>query len=364
MSGRRRVFTVAAAVLMAGTPVVVAWPSAGAAPPRPPVFSSSSYTTAVHVVANPVPTPFVAELGRGDLPQGSSAWDASSAATATASTYYPGVAVTGGVALVCSAGFPCPPGFPPPFPTVAAAQYPTTQDASVPTSQHLGDPSGPVEAQALRAVAHAGTDRAESTASNGGLRLAGSSSGTAAALSFRRQVASILHGTAAAAQVRPSSADSDAVRVDALTAHTRQSFDDSGALVSVAESTLHGVHLLGDTVFIQSIVTSSVARVDPSSKLATNESHTVLGAVSAGGQPARIDERGITIGSGSPSSAGPAQSLNDALRQALAAVSDRGLLGRVKSLYLVMTLTCLALALGTHASWWARLRGARAASRP
>ena len=494
-AGRRRsLFTIATVMLFAGAPVVVAWPSAGAAAPRPPVFSSSSYTSALHIMANPVPTPFVAELGRGDLPQGSGSWDASGAAAATASTYYPGLGVTGGAALVCSAGFPCPPGFPPPFPTVATAQYPVTPDASVPTGQHLGDPGGPVEAQALSAIAHAGTDRAESTASDGGVRLGGTSASAAAALAFRRQAASILHGPAAASQVRPSAADGDAVRVDELTAHTRQSFDDSGSLVSIAESTLHGVHLLGGTISIRSIATTSVARVDPTSKLATNDSHTVLGAVTAAGQPATIDERGITIGSNSVAP-GLAQPFNDALGQALtaagaqvvllsaaktttatdagvassgqaggilyaaklgdprlpgpvnavatavqlgqagtlvsaaagavgvagavgapptvsgadetaatplgspassasvaglsqqptasarrsagtqprgaarlsgklAATTDGGLLGRVKTLYLVMTLTCLALALGTHALWWARLRRARGGSRP
>ena len=57
-------------------------------------------------------------------------------------------------------------------------------------------------------------------------------------------------------------------------------------------ATLHGVHLLGGTISIQSIVTTSVARLDPSSNLASNDSHTVLGAVTAAGQPATINERG------------------------------------------------------------------------
>src|SRR5205807_476663 len=205
----------------------------------------------------------------------------------------------------------------------------------------------------------------------------------AAALAFRRQAASILHGPAAAAQVRPSAADGDAVRVDELTAHTRQSFDDSGSLVSIAESTLHGVHLLGGTISIRSIATTSVARVDPRLPGPVNAVATavqlgqagtlvsaaagavgVAGAVGAPPTVSGADETAATpLGSpaSSASVAGLSQQPTASARRSagtqprgaarlsgkLAATTDGGLLGRVKTLYLVMTLTCLALALGT-----------------
>src|SRR5438270_728894 len=82
------------------------------------------------------------------------------------------------------------------------------------------------------AAARAGADKATTTATNGGFRLAGTPSSSAAALSFRQQLAQALHGPLAAASVRAADTDSDAVRVDAMTAQTSQSFDNDGNLIS------------------------------------------------------------------------------------------------------------------------------------
>src|SRR5947208_11890306 len=125
----------AAAAVVGAVAVVGPWISpVRAEQPRPVAWASQSYAAAIHLVGNPVPPPFVAEIGRADLPAGSSSWSSSGQASAMAATYYPGVGVTGTGALLCSAGPPgsCPPGFPPAFPLMAAAQYPTTPDASAP----------------------------------------------------------------------------------------------------------------------------------------------------------------------------------------------------------------------------------------
>src|SRR5207249_12230752 len=68
----------------------------------------------------------------------------------------------------------------------------------------------------------------------------------------------------------------------------------------------------------ESIVTTSLARIDAATGAATNDSHTIIGRVSVAGQPAKIDEHGVTVGASAPAT-GIAQTINDALRQALSA---------------------------------------------
>jgi hypothetical protein len=306
-------------MVVAAMAVVGPWISpARAEGQRPAAWSSQSFAAAVHLVGNPVPTPFVAEVGRADLPEGNSSWSSSGQAAGMAATYYPGVGVTGGGALACSAGVPCPPGFPPDFPLIASAQYPTSPDASVATGQQLGAPGGYLTLTANHAVAHAGLDATTTEATDAGFAVAGTTQSSAAVLAFRRQAATLLSGPVAALGVKAQASDSNALRVDGLTATTSQSFDGS-VLTSKATAELHGVHLLGDTILIDSILTTSIATLD-GGHVAKNDSHTTLGAVSVLGQPATIDERGITIGATPVSGSDTViATLNQAFQQALAA---------------------------------------------
>lgn len=310
---------VAPIALIGGLPFVgVPFGHAEGDPARPPQFSSEAFASAIHVTANPVPTPFVAEVGRADVPQGSSSWDDSGAAKGQAATYYPGVGVTGGGALVCSAGVPCPPGFPPPFPFMAQAEYPNQPDASVASGQEIGDDASPLHARAGQAVAHAGQDKVTTSATVQGLTIAGTQASSGAALTFRRQAAALLRGPAAAATVRPAASDADAVRVDTLTTTTSQSFDDAGALVSSAESVLRGVHLMGGTITIDTIRTTSVSKIAlGSDQPAVNNSVSDVSGVLVAGQPATIDNNGITIGANPAQGGDVAKALNDAFQKAL-----------------------------------------------
>jgi hypothetical protein len=310
---------VAPIALIAGLPFVgVPWGHAEGEPNRPPQFSGQAFASAVHVTANPVPTPFVAEVGRADVPQGSSSWDDSGAAKGQAATYYPGVGVTGGGALLCSAGVPCPAGFPPPFPFMAQAQYPNQPDASVASGQENGDDASPLHARAGQAVAHAGPDKVTTSATIQGLTIAGTSASSAAALSFRRTAAALLRGPAAAATVRPAANDAEAVRVDSLTATTSQGFDDAGTLVSSAASVLRGVQLMGGTVTIDTIRTTSVSKIDLDGKEpAVNDSVADVSGVLVAGQPATIDNNGITVGANPSQGGDVAKALNDAFQKAL-----------------------------------------------
>jgi hypothetical protein len=80
--------------------------------------------------------------------------------------------------------------------------------------------------------------------------------------------------------------------------------------------------VLGGAIAIDSVVTSAVGRVNAAGR-AVSEVHTRISGVTVFGQPATIDERGITILSGSPEAAPIVQALNDALHQALSQAGDQ-----------------------------------------
>ena len=87
----------------------------------------------------------------------------------------------------------------------------------------------------------------------------------------------------------------------------------SGSVLTVhAESALKGVSLGGGAVHIDAIFSSSTSKSDGQS-VASHEEKLVLTGVTAGGQPAAIDQTGIHIGGNSTS----VKPLNDALASAL-----------------------------------------------
>jgi hypothetical protein len=85
--------------------------------------------------------------------------------------------------------------------------------------------------------------------------------------------------------------------------------------VTDSNSVLKGVRLLGDAVHIDSITVASHSETDGRGADKHSDDVTLSG-VTVAGQPATIDQRGITVG-GAQSGSAPFDSLNDALHQAL-----------------------------------------------
>lgn len=252
---------------------------------------------------------------------------------ARASAYYPGQAAINGPSLLCGVKSSFPPPFDavvgvtcqiPPYAFSTEAPAPDGKpDSSIKNSQNIGQ--GPVAATAVSASAHA--DRAYVSAngttagfnSANGSSSASSASVAAASLAFRRQVALILQGPLAASQVQSTAADSVVVHADSTTATTRDDFDKANPaeLIVTAHSEVHGVALLGGTVKIDSIVADSRYVTDGRTVKSHVDTVTVNGAT-AGGQPATIDQNGITI-NGSGQGKPVIDALNAALNTALAA---------------------------------------------
>src|SRR5207249_99982 len=78
-------------------------------------------------------------------------------------------------------------------------------------------------------------------------------------------------------------------------AHTKQSYDTHGAFVVHADTALKGVSLGGGMVHIDAISSTSTARTDGRG-IADHDEHLTISGVTAGGQPAAIDETGVHIG--------------------------------------------------------------------
>jgi len=324
----------AAAALLVGT--AAAAPVVARAAPSDPdadstiVWNGSASASAIQGTADskngvlPVQQPFFAAF-----PDTDSSWDTGSQ-YARASTYYPGPTGTGGLALLCDQALSqifqpgrLPPSLdspickpPPPFPTVAQANA-TTPDARVDGSQALGT-GGPLTITATSAIAHADRVSVYSDAALGSVNLAAAPTTSSAALAFRKQAASILHGPAAAAAVQPQASDNSSLHIDSAVAHTKQIYDTDGALLANASSTLKGVSLAGGAIQINSISSTSMSRTDGRG-IAEHSEHFTLGGVTVQGQPAAIDETGVHVG-GSSTSAKP---LTDALNGALNAMGAK-----------------------------------------
>jgi hypothetical protein len=284
---------------------------------RPVVWGGDAAAAAIHAQVDtkqgvlPVYQPFFA-----NFPDAQTEWNPGTA-NARASTYYPGPTGTNAIPLICDQGLKQAPGAPcdpsPRFPTVAQADN-ATPDSRIDTSQTIGAGST-LTINAASAVAHADRKSVSSDGVLGAVNVAGGPSAAAAGLGFRRQAAAILRGPAAAAAVTPQAADSSALHVDSVVAHTKQVYDTAGALLVTAQATLKGVSLAGGAIRIDSISSSSVARTDGRG-IATHDEHFTLGGVTVSGQPAAIDETGVHIGGNSTS----AKALTDALNGALKAM--------------------------------------------
>jgi hypothetical protein len=312
-------------VALLGPTVAGAVNNSGGAPPA--VFSGVAAATGIHQETNgqsgigPTSEPFYSSF-----PDGLSQFSASGL-IARGSTYWPGATVNGLGGLLCVAGFTPGCGLPP-FP-LSAQTSGSPPDAHTAASQNLGGGGAPVALTALGAAAHADPNLVSTDAVDGGYTFGTSGGGAssaqagqalaAAALGFRRQVAAITHGPQAAAAVEPQATDGAIAMVTTAESHTRQSFapNDPSTLVVHAETRLAGVDLLGGMIHVDSILTTSDYQ---SNDHGTDKhvDHVNVNGVTAGGQPARIDQNGVTVGSNTQG--GPIlDAINSALQTALQA---------------------------------------------
>ncbi|MBV9039726.1 MAG: hypothetical protein JOZ68_01900 [Acidimicrobiia bacterium] len=284
----------------------------------------------------PVQQPFFAAF-----PDAGSQWDGNSQ-YARASTYYPGPTGTGGVALVCGQVFTqifspqrVPPNLEPPvcnpappFPTVVEADS-TKPDARTDGSQVIGQ-GYPLTITATSAVAHADRVSVYSDAVLGSVNVIGTPAVPTSALAFRKAAASILHGPAAGAAITPQASDNSTLHIDSAVAHTKQTYDNSGALLVTASSTLKGVSLLGGAIQIATIKSDATSHTDGNG-IADHSEHFTLGGVTVAGQSATIDQNGVHVGSSSSAAKPLTDALNTALASAGAKVSLASTSGDVNS---------------------------------
>ena len=217
---------------------------------------------------------------------------------ARASTYFPGGTFFGLPALGCGqAGdqipVVCPP---PPFPTVADTRQAGKADATSTTSQQLGAGS-PQAVSATTAVAHADRTYASADAVDAGSGQTVGSTNAAAVLNFRRAIALATGGPVAAAQVQPRASDSSSLSTGEMHAASSVRFSDpkNPALVVVtAIATVSGVDILGGAVHIDSVLTKSTYTTDGRTP-PHHDDQVVMGAVTAGGMPAVLNQNGVTL---------------------------------------------------------------------
>ena len=287
---------------------------------RPAIYAALAGAAGIHQEANSRgnigPT---SEPVYGSIPDGLAVLS-SGELKARASTFYPGgtVAGLGGflASQACGAGF-VPACMPVPAYPLSVQTTGSPPDAHADTGQSLGGGGAPVSLVALRADAHADPSNVSTDAADAGYDFAGAttSSVAAASVGFRRQAASILAGPAAAAAVHQTAADGSATHADSILASTRQGFRGASTVVTDSNAVLQGVRLLGDVVHIDSIVAASHSETDGRGADKHNDQVTLSG-VTVAGQPATIDQNGITIG-GSQSGSAPLDALNTTLHQAL-----------------------------------------------
>jgi flagellar basal body rod protein FlgC len=312
-------------VALLGPTVAHADSSSGSA--RPDVFSGVAAATAIHEETNgksgigPTSQPFY-----GSFPDGLSQFSASGT-LARGSTYWPGATVNGLGGLLCVAGFTPGCGLPP-FP-LSAQTSGSPPDAHTAASQNLGGGGAPVSLAALSAAAHADQNLVSTDAVDGGYTLGtaggGSSSAqagqalAAASLAFRRQVAAITGSPQASASVKPAATDGAVAQVSSSESHTKQSFapNDPSTLIVHAETRLSDVDLLGGMIHVDSILTTSDYQANDHGT-DKHVDHVTVHGVTAGGQPATIDQNGVTVGT--TTQGGPIlDAINSALQTALQA---------------------------------------------
>ena len=310
--GLRRSCFAGAAVLAASALVAPVADSqeAPADDARPGTWSSRAAATAIGLMLNTEPPQVTPEIVNASMPDSDTQFDAS-IAKARASTLYPGLLAAQGANLTCQ--FQCAPV--PPYPLSAYAENPQQPDAHIETGQEVpvGEGGG---VQAGTAVAHAGEDGVSAKATNGRFDLSGGPSTAAAALGFRRTMTLLAKGPIAAAAVKPQADDASLIHVDAAVSETNHVFKD-GALVVTATATLKGVHLLGGQIVIESIAGRATSTSD--GQTAKVERSLKIGAVTVGGQPAHLDEKGLALGPSGSQGGDGFDALNTALADALGA---------------------------------------------
>jgi flagellar basal body rod protein FlgC len=292
---------------------------------RPDVFAGVAAATAIHQEANgqagigPTSQPFY-----GSFPDGLSQFSASGT-LARASTYWPGATVNGLGGLLCVAGFTPGCGLPP-FP-LSAQTSGSPPDVRTAPSQNLGGGGAPASLTALSAAAHADPNLVSTDAVDGGYTLGTGGGGAssaqagqslaAASLGFRRQVAAITGSREAAAAVKPQASDGTVAQVASSESHTKQSFapSDPSTLVVHAETQLSGVDLLGGMIHVDTIQATSDYQANEHGT-DKHVDHVTVHGVTAGGQPASIDQNGVTVG-GSTQGGPILDAINSALQTAL-----------------------------------------------
>ena len=254
---------------------------------RPAIFTGVAAASGIHETFDR--TSGLAVVGEpvwGNLADGSSTFAADDV-YARASVIYPGRAVTKGAGLLCGQ-LPASPAqqalcdFSFPL-SVEAGNQP---DVVVDVPQPLGTPGSPARANAVFAKAHADRTYVSTDAAVSGFTSAG-------------------------------------VLVESVAAHTRQAFDDKknpGLLTVTASSALKGIDLAG-MVHIDSIVTTSIHKVD-GQKVHSHKDRVVVGGVTVAGQPAEITQDGVVV-TGSGQGRPALDALNSALQQALAAARTK-----------------------------------------
>ena len=326
---RVRLLCLAAAALLTalaiGVPAIAKADQSDADANRSVAWSGLAQATGIHQTLDsehgvlPVKSPFY-----GDAPDAESDWG-NDYDNARASTYYPGPTATYAVNLICDQVAPMifapdriPPSLEPPVcnpsPTypLSVQATATKPDVRTDTSQQLGT-GAPVTQTATSAVAHADRNSVQSDSVITGFRSIGLPSLASSSLAFRKASTGILHGPAAAAATKAQPADSDVLKVDEVTARTKQTYGGDNKLTSHAETTLKGISLLGGNIQIASLFATSTTKTDGQG-FNDHDEHVTLGGVTVAGQPAAIDDTGIHISS---SSTPVNKQLNQALAQLL-----------------------------------------------
>lgn len=241
---------VAAAVLGTGLP-------SSAAEERPGAFGGQAVATgfASMLDSNPGATP-VADLLHVDFPQSSGDLTSAGEISARAASMYPGGGLLGVPALVCFSAPQVCVVPPPDYPLTAEAAHPGSPDSATAYSGKV-PPVGPVTAGAGTARAHADPDLVEAVADFDDTSLAG------------------------------------VLRAEDVSTRTKQHFE-GATLVLSAETVVKGLSIADGVVKIDSIRSTAVGKVD-GEKVFTSTARTTVSGVTVAGQPATIDENGISV---------------------------------------------------------------------
>jgi len=214
----------------------------------------------------------------------------SSNQTARASLFYPGNGVISGPSLACGTfGAQAPEQFAPLLDACSQYQYPLTvfadslnPEGTTTGSQELGEPSDPVSARAVRAVARAGLEGSVTDASMTDLQVLGFPAAGPIDLPLPLPGAPEL--------------DATVVSIDSARSLTDERIDDAGRLVVRSEAILDGVRLVGGLIEIGSI--HSVSTVTDDGKGAKERGGSLeVSDVTVGGIPAQLTEDGLVVGS-------------------------------------------------------------------